>query len=292
MCYPLWVMSRIGAAPARLAVVPAPALFVASAISQYLGAALAVLLFGAVPAAGVAWLRVVAAAVVLGAWRRPWRTLRGQGRRRLGLVVAFGAALAAMNLSFYLAIQRLPLGTAVAIEFLGPVVVAAIGTRTRRDLGALVLALAGVGLLFEVERTGSPAGIAFALLAATLWGTHIVLGARVAVEGSGLDGLAGGLLAGALVVAPVGGPAALPALADPALLALCLSVGVLSSVVPYSLELHMLTRMSRGRFALLLSLLPATAAVVGAVVLQQVPTPVEALGIGLVVMAVGVRSPR
>lgn len=272
-----------------LSTVPAPVLFIASAISQYLGAALAVLLFAAVPAAGVAWLRIVASALLLLAWRRPWRTL-DQGR--LGLVAAFGVALAGMNLAFYLAIERLPLGTAVAVEFLGPITVAALGTRTRRDLGALALALAGVGLLFEVERSGSPAGIAFALLAAALWAAYIVLGARVATGGSGLDGLAAGMAAGALVVAPLAGPAALPALADPTLLGLCLGIGVLSSVVPYGLDQLVLARISRGRYALLLALLPATAALVGAAVLRQVPGPSEALGITLVAAAVAVRSPR
>jgi inner membrane transporter RhtA len=288
---------------------PAPLLFVAGAVSQYAGAAIAVLLFAAVPAAGVAWLRVVAAAVFLAAWRRPWRdgwsALRppappaspagvAAGRRgsaaRVALVVAFGAALAGMNLTFYLAIERLPLGTTVAIEFLGPIVVAAAGTRTRRDLGALLLALAGVALLAEVERGGSPAGLAFAFAAAALWAAYIVLGARVAGGGHGTDGLAAGMVAGAVVIAPLAAPPALPALTDPALAAACLSVGVLSSVVPYALDQRVLTRLSPGRFALLLSLLPATAAVVGALVLGQVPAPVEALGIALVVAAVAVRS--
>jgi inner membrane transporter RhtA len=271
-----------------LDVVPAPLLFVVSAVSQYLGAAVAVLLFAAVPAAGVAWLRVVAAAGVMAAWRRPWRA----GSRRLGLVVAFGTALASMNLAFYLAIERLPLGTAVAIEFLGPVAVAAVGTRSVRDLLALLLALAGVGLLLEVELSGSPTGVAFALAAAALWAIYIVLGARVAISGDGLDGLAAGLIAGAVVLAPVAGPAALPALADLPLLLACLAVGVLSSVVPYALDQRILADMGRGRFALLLSLLPATATLTGALVLAQIPSPVEAFGIALVVAAVAIRSPR
>jgi inner membrane transporter RhtA len=179
----------------------------------------------------------------------------------------------------------------VAIEFLGPVVVAAVGTRTRRDLAALLLALAGVGLLVEVELSGSPAGVAFALAAAALWAIYIVLGARVAAGGSGLDGLALGLIAGVVVIAPVGLPAAVPALTQPPLLLACLGVGLLSSVLPYGLDQQILARMGRGRFALLLSLLPATAAVTGAVVLAQIPTPAEALGIALVVAAVAIRSP-
>jgi inner membrane transporter RhtA len=274
--------------------VPAPLLFVASAVSQYAGAALAVLLFTAVPAAGVAWLRVVAAAGFLAVWRRPWRGWSREGAHRgdWRLVIAFGAALAGMNLAFYLAIERLPLGTVVAIEFLGPIVVAAGGTRTRRDLGALLLALCGVGLLLEVELGGNPGGVAFAFAAAGLWALYIVLGARVAAGGRGIDGLATGMIAGAAVIAPVGGPAALPALADAWLAAACLGVGLLSSVVPYALDQRILSRMGRARFALLLSLLPATAAVTGAVVLGQIPTLTEALGIALVVAAVAVRSDR
>ena len=140
---------------------PAQALFVLGAISQYVGAALAVLLFASVPAAGVAWLRVVAAAAVLVAWRRPWRTRWTAARLRL--TAAFGIALALMNLAFYLAIDRLPLGTAVAIEFVGPIAVAALGSRTRRDAFALVLAVAGVLALADVHLTGSPGGFALAV---------------------------------------------------------------------------------------------------------------------------------
>jgi inner membrane transporter RhtA len=263
-------------------------LFVVSAVSQYAGAAIAVRLFALVPAAGLAWLRLAAAAVVMLLWRRPWRT----GRRRRTVVVAFGAALAAMNLTYYLAIARLPLGNATAIEFLGPVVVAAAGTRTRRDLGALLLALAGVGLLVEVELSSSPSGLAFALAAAAFWAAYIVLGARVAAGGSGIDDLAVSMVAGTVLLAPIAGPFALPALADPLLAAACLGVGVLSSVIPYALDQSILARMRPARFALLLSLLPATATLTGAVVLRQIPTLPEAAGIGLVVVAVALRSPR
>lgn len=282
--------------PARglVARVPVGALFVLSAVSQYAGAAVAVLLFSAVPAEGVGWLRIVAAAAFLAVWRRPWRdgwAALGRGADRR-LVVAFGVVLAAMNLAFYLAIARLPLGNAVAIEFLGPVIVAAAGTRTRRDLGALLLALVGVGALVEVELRGSPAGVALALTAAVLWALYIVLGARVSARGDGIDALAAGMLVGAVVFAPLAGPAALPAFDELGLIVACLGVGVLSSVLPYALDQRILARMSRGRFALFLALLPATAALVGAVVLGQVPGPVEVAGIALVVAAVALRSTR
>ena len=170
--------------------VPAPLLFVGGAVSQYVGAAVAVRSFDTVGALGATALRAVGAAAVLAAWRRPWRSAAVSGARLL--VAAFGLALTAMNLSFYLAAERLPLGTAVAIEFLGPVAVAAAGTRSRRDLLALALAGGGVALLADVRWAGSPAGVGFALLAAALWAVYIVLGHEVAATGAGVDGLAAG----------------------------------------------------------------------------------------------------
>ncbi|MEA2129476.1 MAG: inner rane transporter RhtA [Solirubrobacteraceae bacterium] len=248
------------------------------------------LLFASVPAAGVAWLRVVAAAAVLVAWRRPWRT-RWTGPR-LRLVSAFGLALALMNLCFYLAIDRLPLGTAVAIEFCGPIAVAALGSRTGRDGAALALGTAGVLALADVHVAGSPGGFALAAAAGAWWAAYIVLGHRLARD-EGIrpqDGLALGMAIGALGLAPVLVASAVPALSSPPLLAACLVVGVASSVVPYALEQIAMRRLPRARFALLLALLPATAAIVGAAVLGQVLGFVEAGGIALVVLAASLRS--
>ena len=248
------------------------------------------LLFASVPAAGLSWLRAASAAVALMAWRRPWRT--PWTARRLVLVGAFGTTLACMNLAFYLAIDRLPLGTAVAIEFSGPVAVAAIGSRTGRDLLALALAAGGVGALADVHVSGSPEGLGFALLAGALWTAYIVLGHRVASD-PGIrpqDGLAMGMALGALVLAPALVSPALPGLTDAGLLAASIAVGLASSVVPYVLEQIAMRRLTRARFALLLALLPATAAVVGAIVLGQVPGLLEAAGILLVVAAAGLRT--
>jgi inner membrane transporter RhtA len=269
---------------------PPHALFILGAISQYVGAALAVLLFASVPAAGVAWLRVVAAAAVLVAWRRPWQTRWTAARLRL--TAAFGIALALMNLTFYLAIDRLPLGTAVAIEFVGPIAVAALGSRTRRDAFALLLAVAGVLALADVHLTGSPGGFALAVAAGVLWAGYIVLGHRVAADPQlrAQDGLALAMAIGALALAPFLVSSAVPALVDPLLLAACLAVGVASSVVPYGLEQVAMRRLPRARFALLLALLPATATIVGALVLGQVPGLVESAGITLVVIAASLRS--
>jgi inner membrane transporter RhtA len=286
---PSAVRSRSPAARGRFLSGPPQLLFITGALSQYVGSALAVLLFDRVPAAGVAWLRVLSAAVALAVWRRPWRAQ--WTRQGLALVAAFGLVLAAMNTCFYLAIARLPLGTAVAIEFLGPILVAAVGTRTRRDVTALGLATLGVALLADVRFSGSPSGVLFAFAAGMLWAGYIVLGHRVA-RAPGLSnqtGLAAGMICGAVGFAWLA-PIAAPAFGDIGLLAACLGVGVLSSVVPYGLEQVAMRRLPRARFALLLSLLPATAAIVGFVVLGQVPHVAEAVGISLVVLASALRS--
>jgi inner membrane transporter RhtA len=275
---------------ATLERLPPQALFVLGAISQYVGAALAVLLFASVPAAGVAWLRVVAAAAVLVAWRRPWHTQWTGARLRL--VAAFGVVLALMNLCFYLAIDRLPLGTAVAIEFCGPIFVAALGSRTPRDFAALGLGAAGVLALADVHIAGSPGGFALAAGAGVFWAAYIVLGHRVAADRGirSQDGLALAMAIGAVGLAPALVVSAVPALVDPLLLAACLAVGVASSVVPYGLEQVAMRRLPRARFALLLALLPATAAVIGAAILGQVPGALEATGIALVVVAASLRT--
>jgi inner membrane transporter RhtA len=276
-------------------------LFVLGAVSQYLGAAIAVSLFPAVPAASVAWARVLVGAVAMLAWRRPWRV--GWTRRRLLLAVVFGLVLAGMNIAFYLAVARLPLGTAVAIEFSGPVAVATLGARRPRDLVAVGLAVGGVLLLAGVSWSAAPAGVGWALAAAALWAGYIVLGARVSMAGAelagaepagatGVDSLAIGLAAGAVVFAPVLAAGAAPALHSPALAAACIGVGLLSTAVPYGIDQVVLRRLPAAVFALLQSLLPATAAAVGAVVLRQLPNPAELVGITAVVAAVAMRAGR
>jgi inner membrane transporter RhtA len=284
------VQRAVPPAAATLDRLPPQSLFVLGAISQYVGAALAVLLFASVPAAGVAWLRVVAAAAVLLAWRRPWHT--SWNGPRLRLVAAFGVVLALMNLCFYLAIDRLPLGTAVAIEFCGPIFVAAVGSRTARDFAALALGAAGVLALADVHIAGSPGGFALAVGAGVFWAAYIVLGHRVAAERAirAQDGLALAMAIGAAGLAPALVVSAVPALVDPLLLAACLAVGVASSVVPYGLEQVAMRRLPRARFALLLALLPATAAIIGAAILGQVPGLLEAAGIALVVIAASLRT--
>jgi inner membrane transporter RhtA len=271
--------------------VPAPALFVVGALSMYVGAALAVGLFTRLSPSAVAMLRMIGAAAVLLAWRRPTRgAWRGPRFRR---AVALGLATALMNVTFYEAIARLPLGTAVAIEFCGPVAVAAVASRGARDLGAVVLAAAGVLLIADVRWSGGPAGVLWALGAAALWAMYILLSKRVATSGNGLDDLAVGFTVAAVALSPLlllGGPAGPGALLAPAVLLLGLGVGVLASVVPYVLDQMVLRRLGRARFAVLLALLPATATVVGLVGLGQIPGIQEAVGIAAVILAVALRS--
>jgi inner membrane transporter RhtA len=271
--------------------VPAPALFVVGGASLYAGAALAVGLFDRMSPTTVAVLRLLGAAAVLIVWRRPGRAAwRGA---RLGRAVAFGLATALMNLAFYEAIARLPLGTAVAVEFCGPVAVAAVASRRPRDVGAVLLAAAGVLFIADVRWSGSPTGVLWALTAAALWAAYIVLGKRIASAGNGLDDMAVGFAVAAVALSPlllVSGPAGIAALADPLVLVLAVGLGVLSSVVPYVLDQIVLRRVGQARFAVLLALLPATATVVGLVALMQVPGVLEAVGIGAVVAAVALRS--
>lgn len=271
--------------------IPAPALFVVGGLSMYVGAALAVGLFDVLTPSTVAVLRLLGAAAVLLAWRRPGRAAWRGGR--LVRASAFGLATALMNLAFYEAIARLPLGTAVAIEFCGPVAVAAVASRRPRDVAAVLLAATGVLLIADVRWSGSPSGVLWALGAALMWAVYILLGKRVASAGNGLDDMAVGFTVAAVALSPLlvlGGPGALGALGDPVVLVLAVGVGVLSSVVPYVLDQLVLRRVGQARFAVLLALLPATATVVGLVALAQVPGMMEAVGIAAVVAAVALRS--
>jgi inner membrane transporter RhtA len=269
--------------------------FVVSALFHYLGPSFAVLLFVRVPVLGVAWLRIVSAAAVFALWRRPWRTFRGANRDARRTLLAWGAVLAVMNCCFYESIDRLPLGTVAAIEFLPVIALAAIGARTARNGLALALAVPGVYMLTDVQLAGQPLGVAFALANAVLFAAYIVLAHRVAQRGDvgGLDGLAAAMLIAAVVVCPLGGWEAAPAFLDPVALLAGIGVGVSSSVIPYVSDQLAMRRLPRATYALMVSLLPATATVVGIVVLAQVPSWVEVAGVGLVVIGVAVhREPE
>jgi inner membrane transporter RhtA len=268
--------------------------FLVSALFHYLGPAFAVLLFARVDVLGVAWLRIASAALIFAAWRKPWRSFAKLDRDGKRLLLAWGAALAAMNACFYTAIDLLPLGTVAAIEFLPVIALAALGARTARNAAALALAVPGVYLLTGVHVSSEPAGLAFAFVNAVLFALYIVLADRVAKRPqlSGIDGLAAAMLVAAVVVTPIGGWEALPAFAAPTALLAGIGVGVSSSVIPYVADQLALARLPRATYALMVSLLPATATVVGIVVLTQLPSAVEILGVGLVVAGVALHRPE
>lgn len=270
--------------------VPPHLYFVVSAVFHYLGPAFAVLLFARVDVLGVAWLRIASAALIFALWRRPWRAfarLEESGRR---LLLAWGTVLALMNACFYFAIDRLPLGTVAAIEFLPVIALAAIGARTTRNGLALLLAVAGVYLLTDVRLVGEPLGVAFAFANAILFALYIVLAHRVACfrDLSGIDGLGASMLIAAIVVTPLGGWQVIPVLSDPLALLAGVGVGVSSSVVPYVSDQLAMRRLARATYALMVSILPATATVIGIVVLAQVPAPAEIAGVMLVIAAVAI----
>lgn len=272
---------------------PPHVFFVVSALFHYLGPAFAVLLFRSLEPAGVAWLRIATAAIAFVLWRRPWRFLRQLAPEQKTTLVALGIVLAAMNLVFYEAIDRLPLGTVGAIEFLGPIALAAVGIRTRNNLMALALAISGVFLLTDVRLATESLGYVFAFANCGLFVLYVVLGHRLAEGGGGrgIDQLSAAMIVAAGAALPFGLADAAPAFGDPWLLAAAIGVGISSSVIPYACDQLALSRLPRPTFALLLSLLPATAAVVGLLVLRQVPSPAEVCGVLLVVSGVAVHRP-
>ncbi len=279
----------------RIAAAPPHAYFVVSAVFHYLGPAFAVLLFARVDVLGVAWLRIAAAGAIFAAWRRPWRAFRALDRSGRRLIVSWGAVLAVMNCCFYTAIDRLPLSTVATIEFLPVIALAAIGARTRRNAAALALAVPGVYLITGVRIAGEPVGIAFASANALLFALYIVLAHRVARHRgvSGIDGLAASMLAASIFVTPIGGWQVIPVALDPVALLAGAGVGISSSVIPYVFDQLAMARLSRATYALMVSLLPATATVIGVAVLAQIPSALDVLGVVLVIAGVAVhRDPE
>jgi inner membrane transporter RhtA len=268
------------------------ALFVVSAVSQYVGASIAVSLFDEVAPETVAWFRVIGASlallVVARAWRPAW--WRRWTRRQALAAAVLGVATAAMNTCFYLAIDRIDLGKTVAIEFIGPIAVAAAMTRTGRNAAALVLAASGVVTLGGVELGANTLGLVFILLASAMWAAYIVVGSRVAQLGRGVSGLALGLAIGTLAVAPVGAPGSGPVWTSPVLLVACMATGVFSNAIGYGIDQFVMRRIPIRRFSLLLALLPVTAVAVGWIVLDQAPSALELGGIALVLVGVAVQE--
>src|SRR5450755_2789234 len=268
------------AAPSRLDRFAPQSFFLVSAVFHYLGPSLAVLLFTRVGVLGMTWLRIVTAAAVFAVWRRPWRMALRLDRRGRCVLAAFGSVLAAMNTLFYLAVDRLPLATVGAIEFLGIVLLAALGARTGRNAAALALAVAGVATITGIRIAGQPLGFAFAFGNCALFMLYVILGHKIANAGpggaevpgrdmmSGIDQLGAAMLIAAVAITPFGFGPAVRTLASPLLL--LAGAGVCSSVIPYVTDQLAMARLPRATFALMLALLPAFATLIGAVVLGQI----------------------
>jgi len=267
---------------------PPQTFFLVSALFHYLGPSFAVLLFSRVGVLGVVWLRIASAAAVFAVWRRPWQFLRRLSVSHRLTIISLGVVLAAMNTVFYEAIARLPLGTVGAIEFLGPIALAVAGMRTPRNFAALALAALGVSVLTDVRITGEPLGYLFAFANCGLFVLYVVLGHRIAADGGtiGVDRLGAAMLVASAAALPIGVRQAMPALVSPPLLGAAVGVGIASSVIPYVCDQLAMARLARSTFALMLSLLPATATAVGVIVLHQMPTLIELGGVTLVVAGV------
>ncbi|MFJ4692942.1 EamA family transporter [Streptomyces sp. NPDC088766] len=270
-------------APGRWAALGPVGLVLAGGVSVQFGGALAVALMPRAGALGVVALRLLVAAVVLLVVCRP--RLRGYSRADWGTVVVFGVTMSAMNGLFYQSVDRIPLGTAVTLEVLGPLALSVLVSRRALNLVWAGLALAGVFLLGGGVRDLDPLGAAFALAAGAMWAAYIVFSGRTGRRFPQADGLALAMAVGALLFLPLGVAESGAKLLDPVTLGLGAAVAVLSSVLPYTLELLALRRMPAATFAIMMSLDPALAATAGFLVLDQALSAVEAAAIALVVAA-------
>jgi len=253
-------------------------------MTQDIGASIAVLVFPTVGPAGMVTLRLVFSALILLAIARP--NLRGISRRGWALVTIFGLSLGTMNLLFYQAISRLDLGTTVTIEVLGPLVLSVIVARRASAWLWAALALAGVALLgYGSFGDLDPVGVAFALAAGATWAGYILAARRTGQVFQGLDGLAIAMAIGAVLSLPFGIAQAGVQLVQPPILALGLAVAILSSTIPYALELVALRRISASAFSVLMSCSPAIATAAGFLVLGQTVGWIQAVGIVLVIIA-------
>ena len=264
------------------------ALVLGSIASVQVGAAVAKQLFPTLGSTGTVAVRLAAAALVIGAVARP--RIRGLTRSHLTLIVSFGLLLAGMNLCFYAALERIPLGIAVTVEFAGPLAVAVLGSRRAMDL--VWVALAGVGVVLITgggtalfDGSLNPAGVGLALLAAAGWAGYILLSQRVGAVLPSLQGLALALGVAALATAPLGVATAGTALLRPDLLAIGAAVGVLSSAVPWAFELIALRSLPAATFGVLMSLEPAVAALAGLALLHESLTPLQVVAIGITCVA-------
>lgn len=272
--------------------VPPHTWFGVSAIFHYLGPSFAVLLFPAVGVLGVAWFRIASAAMIFAAITQPWRTIRqAAGRTRL-LLLGLGVSLAVMNTSFYLALDKLPMSLVAAMEFVGTIGVALWGLRTGRNAVALMLAVVGVVILIDIKWATDPWGLFWATLNAALFVVYIIFGHKAAEGGAsgGVDRLGAAMAIALVVLMPIGFLEAAKAFGSITLIAAGIGVGLCSSVIPYVCDQLAMSRLSRSSFALLLALLPATATVIAAIVLAQIPTLQDIAGVVLVMIGIAVHK--
>jgi inner membrane transporter RhtA len=280
-------------APALGARVPPQAWFVVSAVFHYLGPAFAVLLFPAVGVLGVAWFRIASAALVFAPITRPWRLFARIDRQERRLLVGMGACLALMNCCFYLALARLPISLVAAIEFVGSIGLAFYGMRTPRNRVALSMAVAGVFILINVRWSTDLTGLGFAFANGVLFVLYVVLAHRMARIGAagGIERLGAAMAVAFFAVFPVGIVQAMRAFTHPTLVLAGIGVGICSSVIPYVCDQLAMARLPRASFALMLTLLPASATIIGAIVLGQVPSLRDMTGIALVMAAMALHRP-
>ncbi|MEM9062983.1 MAG: EamA family transporter [Pseudomonadota bacterium] len=282
--------------------VPPHAWFAVSAVFHYLGPAFAVLLFPTIGVLGVAWFRIASAALIFAPITRPWRTLRMASRRERLLLLALGACLAVMNSAFYLALDRLPLALVAAIEFVGTIGIALWGLRTGRNYVAFAIAVIGVALLIDVpsllaedhaEIAQDLLGLFWAVLNGAFFVLYIVLGHRISETGAtgGVERLGAAMAIAFLFVMPIGLLQAIDAFGVPTLVLAGIGVGICASVIPYVCDQLAMSRLPRASFAFLLALLPATATIIGIVVLRQLPDAVDILGVLLVMVGVAIHRP-
>ncbi|MGF1553597.1 MAG: DMT family transporter [Paracoccaceae bacterium] len=272
---------------------PPHAWFAVSAVFHYLGPSFAVLLFPVVGVLGVAWFRIASAALVLAPVTRPWRTIRRADPATRRLLVGLGVCLAVMNTAFYLALDTLPMSLVAAMEFVGTIAVALWGLRTGRNVAALVLAVVGVFVLIDVKWASDPLGLFWAGLNAALFVGYIVLGHKASEGGAsgGVERLGAAMAIAFVILMPIGFLEAVRAFGMPLVVLAGIGVGICSSVIPYVCDQLAMSRLPRASFALLLAMLPATATVVAAVVLAQIPTLQDLAGIALVMAGIAIHRP-
>ncbi|WP_137389275.1 EamA family transporter [Rhodoligotrophos defluvii] len=280
--------------------VPPHVWFGVSAVFHYLGPSFAVLLFPAVGVLGVAWFRIASAALIFAPITKPWRIFARASRRERVLLLSLGACLAAMNAAFYLALERLPIALVAAIEFVGTIGVALWGLRTGRNWLAFALTMIGVALLIDVPWllgigsgaawSSDPLGLMWATLNGGLFVLYIILGHKIAQAGAsgGVERLGAAMSAAFFFVIPIGLLDAIDAFDKPILVLAGVGVGICSSVIPYVCDQLAMSRLPRSSFALLLALLPATATIIGVIVLRQMPGLVDLAGVALVMLGVAI----